>query len=77
MDDAEREVQRGLKRARDHEDIEDYLEEYTGRLRGFGEEKLDEDVDIAMVTTSGPPWYDTKSGKLLDEEKVKVGMDKE
>eukprot|EP00972_Heterocapsa_arctica_P081806 12056990-Heterocapsa_arctica.AAC.1 len=30
-----------------------------------------------MVATSGPPWYDTKTGKLLNPEKVKVGMDKE
>eukprot|EP00972_Heterocapsa_arctica_P084652 12468262-Heterocapsa_arctica.AAC.1 len=70
MDDAEREIQRGLKRARGHEDIEDYLEEYTGRLRDFEEEKkVEEDADIAMVATSGPPWYDTRTGKVLDPEK--------
>eukprot|EP00972_Heterocapsa_arctica_P046661 6886102-Heterocapsa_arctica.AAC.1 len=77
MDGAEREIQRGLKCARDHENIEEYLEEYTGRLRDFEEENKDEDADIAMVATSGPPWYDTNTGKLLDPEMVKVGMDKE
>eukprot|EP00972_Heterocapsa_arctica_P090352 13327890-Heterocapsa_arctica.AAC.1 len=52
MDDAEREIQRGLKRARDHEAIEDYLEEYTGRLRDFEEEsKIEGDADIVMVAT--------------------------
>eukprot|EP00972_Heterocapsa_arctica_P052889 7786010-Heterocapsa_arctica.AAC.1 len=67
-----------MKRARDHEDIEDYLEEYTGRLRDFeGESKIEGDADIAMVTTSGPPWYDTRTGEVLDPEKVKIGMDKE
>eukprot|EP00972_Heterocapsa_arctica_P048075 7090205-Heterocapsa_arctica.AAC.1 len=70
MDDAEREIQRGTKRARDHEDIEDYLEVYTGRLRDFEEEsKIEGDADIAKVTASGPPWYDARTGKVLDPEK--------
>eukprot|EP00972_Heterocapsa_arctica_P045667 6740372-Heterocapsa_arctica.AAC.1 len=70
MDDAEREIQRGMKRARDHEAIEDYLEEYTGRLREFeAENKVEGDTDVAMVATSGPPWYDSRTGKLLDPEK--------
>eukprot|EP00972_Heterocapsa_arctica_P063459 9364017-Heterocapsa_arctica.AAC.1 len=69
-------MQRGMKRARDHEAIEDYLEEYTGRLREFEAENKMEG-DVAMVATSGLPWYDSKTGKLLDPEKVKIGMEKE
>eukprot|EP00972_Heterocapsa_arctica_P090676 13380412-Heterocapsa_arctica.AAC.1 len=30
-----------------------------------------------MVATSGPPWYDSRTGKALDPEKATVGMDKE
>eukprot|EP00972_Heterocapsa_arctica_P110503 16268166-Heterocapsa_arctica.AAC.1 len=77
MDDAEREIQRGMKRARHHDAIEDYLEEYTGILREFeAENTIEGDSDIAMVATNGPPWYDSKTRKLLDPEKVKIGMDK-
>eukprot|EP00972_Heterocapsa_arctica_P045160 6667340-Heterocapsa_arctica.AAC.1 len=25
-----------------------------------------------MVTTSGPPWYDTRTGKVLDPEKMRI-----
>eukprot|EP00972_Heterocapsa_arctica_P012151 1782459-Heterocapsa_arctica.AAC.1 len=30
-----------------------------------------------MVATSEPPWYDSRTGKLLDLKKVAIGMDKE
>eukprot|EP00972_Heterocapsa_arctica_P077000 11354742-Heterocapsa_arctica.AAC.1 len=30
-----------------------------------------------MVATSGPPWYDSRTGKELDPKKVAIGMDKE
>eukprot|EP00972_Heterocapsa_arctica_P100977 14883761-Heterocapsa_arctica.AAC.1 len=66
-----------MKRARDHEDIEDYLEESTGRLRDFDAESGEQEGDVAMVTTSGPPWYDSRTGKELDPEKEKIGMEKE
>eukprot|EP00972_Heterocapsa_arctica_P031030 4565233-Heterocapsa_arctica.AAC.1 len=71
MEDAEREIQRGMKRARDRDAIEHYLEEYAGRLREFNaeEEEDAQQSDIAMVATSGPPWYDSRTGKELDPEK--------
>eukprot|EP00972_Heterocapsa_arctica_P067487 9960093-Heterocapsa_arctica.AAC.1 len=63
MEDVERQIQRGMKRARDHEAIEDYLEEYAGILSEFeAENKIEGDSDIAMVATNGPPWYDSKTG---------------
>eukprot|EP00972_Heterocapsa_arctica_P093951 13856559-Heterocapsa_arctica.AAC.1 len=30
-----------------------------------------------MVATSGPPLYDSRTGKELDPKKVAIGMDKE
>eukprot|EP00972_Heterocapsa_arctica_P057919 8545667-Heterocapsa_arctica.AAC.1 len=68
-----------MKRARDRDAIEDYLEEYAGRLREFNaeEEENAQPGDIAMVATGGPPWHDSKTGKELDPKKVAIGMDKE
>ena len=66
-DKAEEEIQRGLKRARDDQNYEGFLEELEGRAHR----------EIDAVAGEGPPWYDTRTGALLNTKLVQEGMDRE
>ena len=62
-------MRRGLKRAADREDEDDFQEELAGRLRG--------DVKQYIAAMSGPPWLDSRTGAVLDEKMVEIGMESE
>ena len=62
----EADLERGMKRTRERDESEAAQEEVEGRLRG----------EIAVVTTKGPPWYDTQTGMLLDPVAADTGSDK-
>ena len=64
----DREIEPGLKRARDEDEREDM--EVQRELQML-------ELLIASVSGSCPPWYDTVSGLPLDEHLVDEGMDRE
>ena len=67
--ECDEEMRRGLKRAADREDEDDFQEELAGRLR--------EDVKQYIAAMSGPPWLDSRTGAVLDEKMVEIGMESE
>ena len=68
MGQQDAEIERGMKSAREEEERE-----------MLGEQKEDniEDFMVYSVSGPGPPWFDTNTGLLLDEARVKKGMEKE
>ena len=64
----DREVQRGFRRQRERDADEERAEELEGRLRSSM---------VGIVQVEGPPWYDSRSGELLDPKLVEEGMDRE
>ena len=66
-DKAEEEIQRGLERARDDQNYEEFMEELEGRVHR----------EIDAVAGEGPPWYDTRTGALLNTKLLQEGMDHE
>ena len=66
-DKAEEEIQRGMKRARGDQNYEEFMEELEGRVHR----------EIGAVASEGPPWYDTRTGALLNTKLVEEAMDRE
>ncbi|CAE8639057.1 unnamed protein product, partial [Polarella glacialis] len=62
-------IQMGEKRGREGAD-EEGNEEFAGRVK-TSEGSQDE---LAYVAKAGPPWYDSVDGRLLDEDRVKIGV---
>jgi len=62
----EEESKRGMKRERTHEGADDDEEE-QGRVR----------ASVSLIVTSGPPWYDARTGEVLDETLVQRGIQSE
>jgi hypothetical protein len=67
MEQMDRDIARGLKREREEAEGEAEEEEFEARVM----QRV-----VAPVSPNGPPWLDA-NGMQLDEEKVKIGMDKE
>eukprot|EP00972_Heterocapsa_arctica_P006089 896001-Heterocapsa_arctica.AAC.1 len=66
LEDQEKEIQRGTRRVREEEEVEEMAEEIRGRLRSSM---------VNLVAWDGPPWHDSRTGALLNPKLVDKGME--
>jgi hypothetical protein len=64
---------RPSKREREAETGEEEQIEQEGRVRP----EPDEDMQVSLISITGPPWYDGRDGHELDTEAVEAGMARE